>query len=344
MPGATESPEPREGVLNSLVFLQTEWSRLQPFLLAVVVISCSVWVSGTRKLHHDIRMHLIPSNLAYRPHFPGRQGRAALDKLIRWNDELFMSTMTVYKQKAQDLCRNDTAECSVAASKRRPPEPLGFKKYDLFNPYIECPDGSALQRVGDDGDGGKWICTEIVKKKDCVVFSLGSNGQYGFEKDLLESTECDIFTFDCTYDGVSQGTRHTYVQKCIGTAPKESSNPSFTTLAHAVRDLGVSTIDLLKIDIEGYEFDETAYWSIKDPWLPEQIAIEVHHSQAIYSGKAANTDFSNLLWPAHDLYLSDLALFFGHLGHLGYAIASREDNPFGTCCAEFLLVRVADWT
>ena len=95
----------------------------------------------------------------------------------------------------------------------------------------------------------------------------------------------------------------------------------------------MSTIDLLKIDIEGYEFDETAYWSIKDPWLPEQIAIEVHHSQAIYSGKAANTDFSNLLWPAHDLYLSDLALFFGHLGHLGYAIASREDNPFGRCCA-----------
>lgn len=47
--------------------------------------------------------------------------------------------------------------------------------------------------------------------------------------------------------------------------------------------------------------------------------------------------------PAHHLIASDLALFFGHLGRLGYAIVSREDNPFGNCCSEFLLLKVADW-
>jgi len=47
--------------------------------------------------------------------------------------------------------------------------------------------------------------------------------------------------------------------------------------------------------------------------------------------------------PMQDMRLSDLALFFGHLARLGYGIASREDNGYGNCCAEFLLLKVADW-
>jgi len=80
------------------------------------------------------------------------------------------------------------------------------------------------------------------------------------------------------------------------------------------------------------------------------ISIEVHHSQVVYhGGNSTETshykvqDFSNLLWPVQHRDLSDLSLFFGHLGRLGYAIASREDNPQGTCCSEFLLLRAADW-
>ena len=71
--------------------------------------------------------------------------------------------------------------------------------------------------------------------------------------------------------------------------------------------------------------------------------------QVIYYGGGNQTshykvqDFNNLLWPVHHLDASDLSLFFGHLGRLGYAIASREDNPEGTCCSEFLLLRTADW-
>lgn len=317
--------------------------RPQQFLVLVIAIAGIIWLVGPRDLHYGLQKGLIPSAMAYRPHFPGSLGKAALDKLIKWNDELFMSTMTMYKLKAQDLCMRDPNACQTAANNRRPPEPRAFELYDLFNPYIECPDGKSLQRIGDEEDGGKWVCADMIKKNDCVVFSLGSNGQYDFERDLLGSTECHVYTFDCTYDGVSQGPRHTYFKKCIGTAAKEASDDKFITLASAIKEIGASKIDLLKIDIEGYEYDEMAFWSIKDPWLPEQIAMEVHHSAVIYSDKVNSTNFSNLLWPAHYLDLSDLALFFGHLSRLGYAIASREDNPYGECCSEFLLVRVADW-
>ena len=323
--------------------LKVVGSRPQQLLVLLVSITALVWLAGPGNLHYNIQKGLAPLTMGYRPHFPGSLGKAALDKLTKWNDELFMSTMTMYKLKAQNLCMNDKEGCEAATNNRRPPEPSAFEMYDLFNPYIDCPDGHALERVGDEEDGGKWLCTNMMRKNDCIVFSLGSNGQYDFERDLLGSTECKIYTFDCTYDGVSQGPRHTYFKKCIGTAAKEASDENFITLANAVKMVGVSKIDLLKIDIEGYEFDEMAYWSIKDPWLPEQVAIEVHHSKVIYSSVVNNTNFSNLLWPAHHLDLSDLALFFGHLGHLGYAIASREDNPHGGCCSEFLLVRVVDW-
>lgn len=47
--------------------------------------------------------------------------------------------------------------------------------------------------------------------------------------------------------------------------------------------------------------------------------------------------------PLQDLILSDLSLLFGHLARLGYGIVSREDNPIGKCCSEFLLLKVADW-
>lgn len=43
---------------------------------------------------------------------------------------------------------------------------------------MTCPTGKdGLNRIGNDGEGGKMICTELLKgTEDCVVFSLGSNG------------------------------------------------------------------------------------------------------------------------------------------------------------------------
>ena len=78
---------------------------------------------------------------------------------------------------------------------------------------------------------------------------------------------------------------------------KSSSSSQFTTLAQAMSELKVSKISLLKIDIEGYEYDEMSAWRAEDLFLPEQVSIEVHHSQVIYAGSSQNQyqDFSNLL-------------------------------------------------
>jgi hypothetical protein len=334
---------------------------LSPWLLVAVLAAALLIALSTRGASKPSYDSLEPCDVAetgsgytYKAHFPGVYGLISLEKLINWNDDLFRGTMTMYKKKAMEVCsdlRTTRDQCVKAVDARRPPEPTGFELYNLFDPYISCPAGKKLmKRIGDSGDGGKWLCVDLLQQRDCVIFSLGSNGQYDFELDLLDRTSCSIYTFDCTYDGVSQHpTRHTYIKKCIGTQEKEGSDKRFVTLSNAARELGIESINLLKIDIEGYEFDEISGWSISDLWLPEQISIEVHHSEVIYHGGGNATshykvqDFNNLLWPVHHLDASDLSLFFGHLGRLGYAIVSREDNPEGHCCSEFLLLRAADW-
>lgn len=66
-------------------------------------------------------------------------------------------------------------------------EPAGFSRYDLFNPVVRCP-GGPLQRMGSAADGGKLLCglDGLRARKACVVFSIGSNGQYDFEQAFLK--------------------------------------------------------------------------------------------------------------------------------------------------------------
>lgn len=122
----------------------------------------------------------MPSGYSFRARFPGVYGMLALDKLISWNDNLFAATMTMYKRQAQSVCsdlRRTRDACVNATKVFRPPEPEGHAKYDLFEPYVHCPSGQKMmKRVGNSGEGGKWLCDELLQKDSCVIFSLGSNG------------------------------------------------------------------------------------------------------------------------------------------------------------------------
>merc|ERR1712187_1035342 len=56
----------------------------------------------------------------------------------------------------------------------------------------------------------------------------------------------------------------------------------FKTLSQTMKELGHSYIDLLKLDIEGFEWFlfETEVFTKKREQLPEQIAFELHTSAA----------------------------------------------------------------
>ncbi len=73
-------------------------------------------------------------------------------------------------------------------------------------------------------DGRKFLCDVGVLRSPCVIYSFGSNGDYSFEASMLNNTVCDVFTFDCTYDGASIHPRHTYLRWCLDKKTRNVTN------------------------------------------------------------------------------------------------------------------------
>jgi hypothetical protein len=78
--------------------------------------------------------------------------------------------------------------------------------------------------------------------------------------------------------------------------------------------------------------------------LPAMIAMELHYDD-LYFGTDAwlnpGNESSTLFGPRHGkVSVAELSLFMFHLGNLGYALVSRDDNPLCEHCSEFTLLRV----
>lgn len=93
------------------------------------------------------------------------------------------------------------------------PKLAGHWYQDNWEPMISCP---LEERVGNLGDGGKWICspTRLTRRsrideeavnasfssEECLVYCIGSNNQWDFEEALHRFTgdDCEFHTFDPT--------------------------------------------------------------------------------------------------------------------------------------------------
>jgi len=205
-----------------------------------------------------------------------------------------------------------------------------FKQEDwpLFTPVITCPPDRPLTQYGQ-GDGSKWLCkldNEWTEGSTCIIYSLGSNGDFQFENAMLSATRCQVHTFDCTYDGHSldQGARHHYHKWCIGVGAGQ-----YRTWDNITNTLRHQRVDLLKMDIEGHEFAVLASFRSEDR-LPVELSLEMHTNVKSYSGADSPET------------TAELALVFLHLANLGYAPYSQEGNvKVPHCCSEFTFMRVA---
>eukprot|EP00878_Enallax_costatus_P019727 GHUV01020820.1.p1 GENE.GHUV01020820.1~~GHUV01020820.1.p1 ORF type:complete len:260 (+),score=54.85 GHUV01020820.1:230-1009(+) len=204
----------------------------------------------------------------------------------------------------------------------------GFERFNPLKPFIKCPPNQPLMRYGNTADGGKLLCGLSKLKPPCIIYSLGSNGDYSFEQDALNNTKCEVHTFDCTYDGTSiDPERHKYHKTCVGRA-----GPLFKTWEQITHELGHKVIDVAKIDIEGHEPSVLAELRHDMP-LPRQVVIEIHmhpvEGPTALAAPSART-------PAQ------VALMFMHMASIGYGVVGEEDNIWGEagCCAEFTFLHV----
>ncbi|KAH9054313.1 methyltransferase domain-containing protein [Lactarius vividus] len=177
-----------------------------------------------------------------------------------------------------------------------PTNGASYTIWDFFVPSFQCP--HHVERIGVLGDGGKWVCgmERIAKQEKCVIYSFGINGESSFEAALLERAPgCEVWGYDFSVESFGPEIENTPELKerahffpwALGgrNAHGPDDERKYYTLDALMRLNGHTFIDVLKIDVEGAEFDTlTTFLATHKPLSPfsstilpiGQLQIELH--------------------------------------------------------------------
>jgi len=197
----------------------------------------------------------------------------------------------------------------------------------------------------------------IDSNKECAIVSIGSNGQWGFEENIAESTDCVTHTFDCT---VSKDSRKPNIDSinfypyCISSKDEVIEDRKYMTYSKMINQAGLTQPPaLFKMDVEGFEFDVITQmleevWELKKKplvfsdgsvesnglvdLLPSQISVELHFATRMF----------DLPWMLRTKTTAEIAMFIGMMyTRGGYMLTKFEPTGPGCySCAEMLFVRV----
>lgn len=182
-------------------------------------------------------------------------------------------------------------------------------------------------------DGGKWICgmRNILQRNDCVIYSFGSNGDTTFEQAVLNGTRCEVFTFDPTLNADQEAL----VKSVAGLqfypwglvsrdeANKEGSQAHGTmhSLEQIMKMLNHTWVDVLKLDIEGYENAVLQEFAGNVPPVT-QLLVELH------------------IFPSFNSYPKDVAATLMAVRQAGFKVFRKEPNNLWPHeCYEFAMIR-----
>ncbi|KAF9523667.1 methyltransferase domain-containing protein [Crepidotus variabilis] len=165
-----------------------------------------------------------------------------------------------------------------------------YTVWDYFPAAFNCP--HEVDRLGALGDGGKWICgiSRLARKRDCVVYSFGINYESSFEAQILGHTQdCQIYGYDFSVKSfgpeIPSNQAHRTHFHAFGLSGSDKhgpdDNPPMYTLESLMKMNGHKHIDLLKIDIEGWEFETLTtllkpYVDSGEPLPFGQLSLEIH--------------------------------------------------------------------
>ncbi|THH01271.1 hypothetical protein EW145_g6945 [Phellinidium pouzarii] len=167
-----------------------------------------------------------------------------------------------------------------------------YTVWDFVPAAFTCP--HSVERVGALGDGGKWVCglERVARKRPCVVYSIGINHESSFEAELLSRTAaCEVWGYDFSVasfgpevqDDASLLRRAHFAPFGLsGTdAHGPEDQPPMYTLSSLMSRNGHTHIDILKVDIESWEFETLRalirpYLEAGEPLPFGQLQLEVH--------------------------------------------------------------------
>ncbi|KAI5118793.1 hypothetical protein M0805_005021 [Coniferiporia weirii] len=166
-----------------------------------------------------------------------------------------------------------------------------YTVWDFIPAAFTCP--HAVERIGALGDGGKWVCglERVSRKRPCVVYSVGINHESSFEAEVLQRTAaCEVWGYDFSVsqfgpevqDHPALLRRAHFYPYALGGVDNPNADPApVYTLATLMARNGHTHIDVLKVDIESWEFDTLRtlvqpYVESGEPLPFGQLQLEVH--------------------------------------------------------------------
>lgn len=157
-----------------------------------------------------------------------------------------------------------------------------FLLYNLLVPEVFCPN---LVRIGDLNDGGKWVCNPIAvtHTENCVVYSLGIDNRPTFDVEFQNLTMKKCMLRAADKDDQNEITMRQFSEingSFIKALISNKTDP--TTSSYTFKDLlgkfGDKQIDVLKMDIEGAEF-QVADEILSVPVC--QLLVEFHNENPV---------------------------------------------------------------
>lgn len=186
-----------------------------------------------------------------------------------------------------------------------------------------APSCCKFQSFGD-GHGGTStaVCSNApsMRRQICWVVSLGFNGDWGFERDVVRNTACNLHIFSCVGAWRVPNDLKERVKihkKCIGT--RDNVHKDSISWERILETGGGSLPALLKMDIEGHEFPVLKEMITDDKFLPDQIVADMHLNKAI---------------------AVDIERHFIALREAGYRVVHRADSPNWEQCSAVTLLKL----
>lgn len=184
--------------------------------------------------------------------------------------------------------------------------------------------------------------------KNCIVYGAGIADDSSFEEKMAKMG-CEVHAFDCTLRGNESsvtGKKFQFHNWCLGTPAsfeennyaknQKGWNYAFFSVSEAMKKLGHQQLDVLKFDIEGFEWNlfenDLLKGLLTTKARPKQLTFELHTAGA-NAGAVPHDVVAGKDYKAVDN-------LFAKLYDLGYRVISKERNPYDPHCAEFVLVDV----
>ena len=205
--------------------------------------------------------------------------------------------------------------------------PFGHKMFDFVGPVgPQCLDMESYG-VGDMEKRTCSLAKFVTAQPDCVIISLGSNNQWGFEEAVYKALPCRIETFDCTVPNTTRppksiADRTTFHHVCAAAKDQTYGPRVFKSWRSILSMINATAAPLyLKMDIEGFEYQVIRSIVEDGALMPVQIAFELHYNSTVPRSSAGR-----------------IVTFMDYIRREGgYFLIDRNDNAACRHCTELLV-------